>query len=840
MYEDFKELDQDKKDLAFKNDRLTKNFLIVLLRQAYTRQDKEQDNEQDFSLNDYEFYDYILYNISDKNTINKDGELTKQMENAYKTLLNNSMIDDVYKEYTNLAINGGKQVLYTLSRLLYLQDKYKDSEIGQEIDKAIKEWLELIKSFDENKDPKKYKQDLIKTRDKDKRTQIIKDYNRKLNARVLYQIIPSLNYDIYAYRRFRPYTTIWNYDEISNEDFIGFLDTYINNRLNDSKTYNRYDEDFNKFINDLESIINIDNFERDKAKEIQDIKDKYGITDVKEHNEGIDQETQNTFLDEIASLYHEYLEKDKRAFKIQDDNDIKIWRDKADKFIKHLETYDGVALNGLFTMDYTLEHLAYNDYQKKAYKLDLKDDIKVIKDKSDTTTPVQDDTEQEDEQTPISKLRNHSLKHSNTQERDYIMMSSTKQANDLVNSITSYATYNESIYSIQKNINELESKDKKSASEKDRLDYLKDKLENAYKTREDLEQEEKELLNNKKEISEKLTELDNQEDIDHLNVLNKGIDKRLEEIKTQKNNSALVVQQNLFTNDIEYNGKYITTSIDIDNFDLSKFTDEGITIFLYMIDQIITNPNIKDLTFDIDFIFNKMNKYKHNKKSVVRKEIENLTDILYNMNIRVIKEDRLNNLEVGRELRVITGRQWVKDKKEIKDSNGLKSMTITFNDDFKTMILNSKTKTTRLGDVKQVNQLQYFKIPLDLITLKNKKVRNLGLYLLQEAKLNRKNIERGIPLKRTMKNLYNNNYLKLKYNKKQGQFKKDIVYKLEDYLNQLEDNKIILYNTDAFDKLRYDLSNKPIEEQKRIFDEELIEIRVIPQIISNDDEATIN
>ena len=840
MYDDFKELDQDKKDLAFKNDRLTKNFLIVLLRQAYTRQDKEQDNEQDFSLNDYEFYDYILYNISDKNTINKDGELTRQMENAYKTLLNNSMIDDVYKEYTNLAINGGKQVLYTLSRLLYLQDKYKDSEIGQEIDKAIKEWLELIKSFDENKDPKKYKQDLIKTRDKDKRTQIIKDYNRKLNARVLYQIIPSLNYDIYAYRRFRPYTTIWNYDEISNEDFIGFLDNYINNRLNDSKTYNRYDEDFNKFINDLESIINIDNFERDKAKEIQDIKDKYGITDVKEHNEGIDQDTQNAFVDEIASLYHEYLEKDKRAFKIQDDNDIKIWRDKADKFIKHLETYDGVALNGLFTMDYTLEHLAYNDYQKKAYKLDLEDDIKVIKDKSDTTTPVQDDTEQEDEQTPISKLRNHSLKHSDTQERDYIMMSSTKQANDLVNSMTSYASYNESIYSIQKNINELENKGKKSASDKDRLDYLKDKLANRIKTREELEQEEKQLIDTKKEISEKLTEIDDQDDINYLTGLSKDIDKRLEQIKTQKNDSALVVQQNLFTNDIEYNGKYITTSIDIDNFDLSKFTDEGIKIFLYMIDQIITNPNIKDLTFDIDFIFNKMNKYKHNKKSVVRKEIENLTDILYNMNIRVIKEDRLNNLEVGRELRVITGRQWVKDKKEIKDSNGLKSMTITFNPDFKTMILNSKTKTTRLGDVKQVNQLQYFKIPLDLIRLKNKKVMNLGLYLLQEAKLNRKNIERGIPLKRTMKNLYNNNYLKLKYNKKQGQFKKDIVYKLEDYLNQLEDNKIILYNTDAFDKLRYDLSNKPIEEQKRIFDEEIIEIRVIPQIISKDDEATIN
>lgn len=838
MIEDFKELDKDKKDLMINNDRLTKNFLIVLLRQAYG-----DNNDKLFTLNDYDLYNFILFSKSEENTLNKDGELTRQLKEAYTTLLSGDMINDVYKEYTNIAINEGKQLIHTISRLLYLQDKYKDEEIGQQIDAKIKEWLELIKTFDEKKDTSEYTKGLLETTtDKKARTKIIGEYNKKINARVFYQITPSLNYEIYSYKDFRPYTSLWNYDVITNEDFIGHLDIFINNRLEDSITYDRYITDINGFINDIESNINMRNFEDDKATEIQAIKDKYNVTFNKIQNDKIPKEKQDAFLDEIASLYHEYLQDNK--FNLDEDKDFKIWHDKANKYIEHLETYDGIALYNGFTMDYTLEHLAYNDYQKEAYKLDLEDDIKIIdqaksKAKKTPVKAVKDD-DKEEKQTPISKLRNHSLKHKDTQERDYIMMSSTKQANDLVNSITSYASYNENIYSIQKRINELENNKKKSASEKDQLNYLKDKLENRIKTRDELEQEEKQLISTKKDISEKITELDNQEDIDHLNVLNKDIDKRLEEINKQKNTNALVVQQNLFNNDIEYNGKYITTSIDIDNFDLSKFTDEGITIFLYMIDKIITDPNIKDLTFDIDFIFNKMNTYKHNKKSVVRKEIENLTDILYNMNIRVIKEDKLNNLEIGRELRVITGRQWVKDKKEIKDANGLKSMTITFNDDFKTMILNSKTKTTRLGDVKQVNQLQYYKIPLDLITFKNKKARNLGLYILQQAKLDRKNIERGLPLKRTMKNLYNNDFLKLKYNKKQGQFKKDIVYKLEDYLNQLEDNKIILYNTDAFDKLRYDLSNRPIEEQKRIFDNEIIEIKIIPQIISNDDEATIN
>ena len=372
MIEDFKELDKDKKDLMINNDRLTKNFLIMLLRQAYG-----DNKEKPFTLNDYDLYNYILF--SEENTLNKDGEFTRQFKEAYETLLNNDMINNAYNEYINLANNEGKQLLYTLSRLLYLQDKYKDEEIGQKIDAKIKEWLDLIKTFDEEKDTSEYTKGLLETTtDKKARTKIIGEYNRKINARLLYQIIPSLNYDIYNLKNKRDYTTLWNYDKITNEDFIGFLDNYINNKISDSEIYDRYNKDINTFINDLENNINMLNFEVDKAKEIQAIKDKYNVTFDKIRNEKIPQEKQDAFLDEIASLYHEYLEKDKRAFKIQDVDDIKIWRDKADNFIDHLETYDGIALFSGFNMDYTLNHLAYNDYQREAYKLDLKDDIKII------------------------------------------------------------------------------------------------------------------------------------------------------------------------------------------------------------------------------------------------------------------------------------------------------------------------------------------------------------------------------------------------------------------------------------------------------------------------------
>lgn len=736
------------------------------------------------------YYKYELYNAIMKDPKNSLKEITLGLiKNDYPILMFN--IDEWL--YENMELIENEDAIKELVKTFYLIHKYKGTLFSDDVLQYFKDIEDIVnvekpQIKEDTKDPLEMSK-LNKWYQIQLYNLLIPDIFRKYLKGFPYNESEIKERAIRCFKdndfRLSLYYTLLQAGE-TKEKIIDFIYNSFTNCISHSDTLYKFRSYLNLHVLDMSKKHNID------------INLTYG------EQEKIDKKIQD-IKEFIYSL----------------DTQIYKYGDLMDNFFKISDIYNYLS----FDENGTKEKLQNSD--KKVTKTAQKKPKRDIQ---------KDNFLNQDEQVPISKLRNHSLKHKNTQERDYIMMSSTKQGNDLINGITSYASYNENIYSIQKRIQELESKEHKDALDTDQINFLKEKYKNKLTTKEELEKEENELLKNKQEIREKIKELDNREDITYLEGLSKQIDKRVKEIKEQKNNKALVVQQSLFNNEIEYKGKYITTSINIDDFDLSKFTDEGLTILLYMVDQIITNPNITDLTFDIDFIFNKMNNYKHNKKSVVRNEIKNLTDILYNMNIRIVKEDRLNNLEIGKELRVITGRQWTKDKKIITDDNGLKSMTVTLNDDFKKMILNSKIVTTKLGDTKQINNLQYFKIPLDLVTFKNKRARSLGLYILQQEKLNKKNMKNGQTLKRKMKDLYFNDYLKLKYNKKQGQFKKDIVYKLESYLNHLEDNKIILYNTDAFDKLRYDLNNKSIEEQKKIFDNEIIEIRVIPQIIDNEEK----
>lgn len=598
MIEDYKELDKDKKDLMLKNDRLTKNFLIVLLRQAY-----KDATEQPFFINDYDFYDFILFNVSDKNTINKDGELTRQIKDAYTTLLNNNMIDDIYLEYIKLANNEGKQVLYTLSRLLYLQDKYKDEEIGQQIDTKIKEWLELIKTFDDKRDATQHIKDLENTKDdKQERIRVVKEYTKKLNARVFYQIIPSLNYDLYNFKDYKPYTKLWNYDVITKEDFIGYLDTFINNKIDDSKAYNRYDTDFNEFINNIENDINMANFERDKATEIQAIKDKYNVKDDTNQNITIPTKTQDAFLEEIAQLYSEYL-KDK-GFKIQDNTDVKIWRDKADKFINHLETYDGIALFSGFTMDYTLNHLAYNDYQREAYKLDLEDDIKIIK----------EETKDEQRETPVKQPKKLNAKELKQKYKDITLLEDdttldynrkwaridTSKVNtnimDLRENITKKLENNTDI--TLKSIKELERKPKPSKEDLEKLKDLKETLKEQQQQREKIQDEINDLKDDIDLLDKQISDTTEAQQIKKLARRRKQLEKDLIDKQNIINNGGVTMQMDLFTGKYTYEKqnkrKKETYKLMINtDYDIQNFNSEGRN-FLYYV------PNIPNIINDLD------------------------------------------------------------------------------------------------------------------------------------------------------------------------------------------------------------------------------------------------
>ncbi|MBQ9013448.1 MAG: hypothetical protein IJ094_07865 [Bacilli bacterium] len=600
MIDNYKELDKDKKDLMLKNDRLTKNSLIVLLRQAYgDKQDKI------FTYNDYEFYDFILFNVSDKNTLNKDGELTRQLKEAYTTLLNNNMINDIYLEYIKLANNEGKHLLYTLSRLLYLQDKYKDEEIGQEIDTKIKEWLELIKTFDEKKDAKQHKQDLLNTKDdKQERIKVVKEYTKKLSARVFYQIIPSLNYDIYNFKDKRPYTDLWDYDKITNEDFIEFLDNFINRQIDDSNTYNRYNTDFNKFINDIASKIDSANFYKDKAKEIEAIKEKYGVKDNKDDNINVPNDTQEAFIEELAQLYHTYLDIEGNAFKIQDNDDVKKWRDKADKFINHLETYEGVALFSGFTMDYTLKHLAYNDYQREAYLLDLEDDIKIIE-------PT---TKRKQRETPVKQPKKLNARELKDKYKDITLLDDdttldynrkwaridTSKVNtnimDLRENITKKLENNTDI--TIKSIKELEKKVKPSKEDLEKLKDLKETLKEQQEQREKIQDEINDLKDDITLLDKQISDTTEAQQIKTLARRRKQLEKELKEKQNIINNGGVTMQMDLFTGKYTYEKqnkrKKETYKLMINtDYDIQNFNSEGRN-FLYYV------PNIPNIINDLD------------------------------------------------------------------------------------------------------------------------------------------------------------------------------------------------------------------------------------------------
>ena len=596
MIDDYKELDKDKKDLMIKNDSLAKNFLIVLLRQAYIKED-----ERLFLKNDYDFYNYVLFNVSDENTLNKDGELTRQLKDAYITILNNNMINDVYLEYINLANNEGKQLIYSLSRLLYLQDKFKDDDIGQAIDTKIKEWLNLIKTFNEEKDAKQYEQDLKNTSDdKEQRIKVVKEYTRKLKARVFYQIIPSLNYDLYDFKNRRPYTDLWNYDVITNEDFIGFLDTFINNKIKDSTTYSDYDTEINEFINDLASKIDSDNFYKDKDKEIKAIKDKYGIKDEINDNITIPNDTQDAFIEEVAQLYHEYLDVEKHAFILDDNKDVKVWRNKADNFIKHLETYEGVALFSGFTMDYTLNHLAYSDYQKESYKLDLEDDIKII------------EKEEKDQSTPTKKrLSNKELKEKYKDKTllddDTTLDYNRKWARidtsivntnimDLRENITKKLENNTDI--TLKSIKELERKPKPSKEDLEKLKDLKETLKEQQEQREKIQDEIDDLKADIDLLDKQISDTTEAQQIKILARRRKQLEKELKDKQQIINNGGVTMQMDLFTGKYTYEKqnkrKKETYKLMINtDYDIQNFNSEGRN-FLYYV------PNIPNIINDLD------------------------------------------------------------------------------------------------------------------------------------------------------------------------------------------------------------------------------------------------
>lgn len=555
-------INDELKDLILKDDNLTMYFLIALLHNIY-KSDNPKEHEY-FTKNEYDALKSLLE--SDKN-------LHNSLLSALNDILNNDVINDVVKEYKELHIIEGIHLIETLSRLLYMQDKYKNEEIGQKIDTKIKEWLDIIKEWHD----KDLKQDKDKLEELKKGIVIYK-------AKILHNIIPSLNHDIFYNDKFTtPFMDLWNYDVAKMEDLHDYLLNMINNSIRDSETYTQYIEDINGFINSIENDINMANFERDNEDLIKQIRAKHNVVSDEKGNHTISHKTEQAFFDELISELLKYEETN--GFKIQDNEDVKKWHKKSDTFIEHLINYDGIALYGLFTMDYTLNYLAYNDYQKKAYKLDLEDDIKVIDNKETQEKQIKKDNK--------------------------LLQATSKQLKAIDNARGGLVTYNETDTQALRNAIKEKQESLKNTHIKQDKARLKQEIAKLNIDLTKAEQKEKELKDEYKNVCDYLGNIyKSMANEPKTSSYYKDLKKTKKEQEQRKKEIERIIQFNGWQLDLWGNGNYElvinkrkkdSLKLTIENLSkqIAKYTKEEQDIFDYLVSKYLHNTDIKEVKFTL-------------------------------------------------------------------------------------------------------------------------------------------------------------------------------------------------------------------------------------------------
>ena len=331
------------------------------------------------------------------------------------------------------------------------------------------------------------------------------------------------------------------------------------------------EEESYKYLDDIESNINMANFNRDKEEQIIAIREKHNVSKDKEDNIHVPSETQEAFLDDIANAYRDYTDKEGNEFKLDDLSDVDKWRKQADNFIKHLETYDGVALFSGFTMDYTLNHLAYNDYQREAYKLDLKDDIKDVTDEI-----KKEQTKKKSKKKPKPKLATQEeiQAYYNDKVKEYYNTSTLPTNKAILDTYGAYTSIEtNTLDKINLKIKELNQKRDKT-HDKEKLDNIKYELEDLLRKKQEQEDTFKNLNDTIKEKQDNLDKITHEynEKEEHLSNADKQQYKNL--IQTLQvdlidakdelnafNNRGIAFRGNIF-NELEYTddkGKTIAT-----------------------------------------------------------------------------------------------------------------------------------------------------------------------------------------------------------------------------------------------------------------------------------------
>ena len=566
-------------ELILKDDELVNNILATIL--------SSNEGQDKFSYNNYEFNLTLIES-------NHNGIKDKLLD-LLKDILCNDFIDDTITYYSDMMTYEAKNIIHSLSRLLLLQDKFKNSSMGQDIDKTIKEWLDYIK----NTDDKELIQEL--------QNNVSSETIRKYNAYSFKKIIPQANYNIYNNKEYgKTFLDLFNNGETTVTQIKKSFKDLILLLERDAQTYNRYSEKIiHSFINSTENNIQLSLFLDSYEKDITELKNKVdnntlehhakigiknsvGLFELKDKGVNVSNELKDylesdEYLNELYKLYQEYQDTDEYKKTEQTQDDIIKWHEKADKVINEIETLKKEPSKEELDLNFLLDRLAYSDYQKKAYRITTekrKLNAKELKEKYKD----------------ITRLNGEQLNYN----RKWARVDTSKNNTIVYDLRESVAKQVQSKPNMtRKKIQDLENKKKPTKEDLEKKKELQELLKTQEQERENKVKELQELKDDIALIDKQIADT---QDIKQVKSLTRKRNKMAKQVREQEkllNDEGIYLQADLIKDKLLVAQKVLpktqeTYSLMISNdYDLQNFNSEGRN-FLYYV------PNIPNIINDLD------------------------------------------------------------------------------------------------------------------------------------------------------------------------------------------------------------------------------------------------
>lgn len=754
------------KKLILADEELINYFVIIAM--YYNSQTEGKIERMRYK--DYDFFNFVknVY-CKDEKALefynNKvDDELKKGISEYFcffdkkEKILDTYNLDTMAFNYYLLNYYEAKETHATISMILYLANKYKNTNF----EKRIKDFLLSIINY--KKDLRELEANK-KNKSKEEQLALESEYIKKENA---YFLLRFFFYDFCENGNLSNTTLLREVKNMNDKD-------------------NQYIEAEEKLYFKLKEVVKKESKDK-QEKVLTNSLEEYIVKGIKERIK------KNTGLATSYNQLKERLVDELETIAKEEDIDItltdeeqKIIKDNVNSKAKEVNKYTTKEALEVSNITYYFGYLAFD---KELLDFLIDNTIIEYTHEDEIKEEYKDRYKKLDDSIIIKKPRKTKKEHALTEEmiknnKEWLKVNNSKISKGILDARDEIITYQESNLERQeRELKELEEEYNKTHN-KEILQDIEEKkidIEESRKKHSELCDEIKDKEAELKTLERLCREAEDEEVKKEYQKLLKKKNKEIKELKQKRDNRGLNKQLDLFTNVLEVKNEVVTLSIPYEKFNISNYTSEGKRLLVYIQNQLYYNPTNDYIVVDNDEYLEQTGRKKSTARAV-RKKLDTSLKAMFQESVEINLKNEAEERELKGQIRLI--QEFWQEKYK-----GKLTFRIKLTDAYKKILLNEKAMT-------------WASIPILLNRLNGTKAeeraREIGFYLYQMLRSDLKNQKVGYDYNKTfkMKTLtkvmiekgLTNNY---------ETYAKNIIIPLQDALNRLEDLGFIEYHTNAF------------------------------------------